>query len=338
MIRIAVDCMGGDNAPAEIVKGAVLAAADPGVECCLVGDPAALETALAKLKPAGERLSIIPATEVIGPAEAPVAAVRKKKDASLIVAINMVKDKRADAVLSAGNTGAFMAAALFILKRLPGVDRPALSPALPTRRPGKMVVLLDVGANVTATPDNLLQYGIMGSLYAEKILGVRPPRVGLLNVGTEDTKGNNLYQEAFARLQNSRLDFAGNVEARDIFSGEADVVICDGFTGNAVLKASEGLAEAIFGIMREEFAADWRAKIGAALLLPVLRKVRRRLDYTEYGGAPLLGVGGICIKSHGNSGAKAICNGIRVARQFVENNILTEIEKNISGQEGEKHG
>lgn len=338
MIRIAVDCMGGDNAPTEIIKGAVMAAADPAVECLLVGDQAAIEAELSRQPTAGRRLAVVPAAEAIGPAEAPVAAVRKKRDASLVVAVNLLRDRRAEAVLSAGNTGAFMTAALFTLKRLPGVDRPAFSPALPTRWADRTMVLLDVGANLNAAPVNLLQYGIMGSLYAERILGIRSPGVGLLNVGAEDTKGSNLYQEAFSRLKESNLRFVGNVEARDIFSGEADVVVCDGFTGNAVLKASEGLSEAIFAIMREEFVGGVRAKIGAALLYPVFKKIRNRLDYTEYGGAPLLGVDGICIKSHGNANAKVIRNGIRVAQQFVENNILAEIEKNISGQEGEKHG
>lgn len=338
MIRIAVDCMGGDNAPAEIVRGAALAVADTAMECILVGDPAAIEAELAGLPAAGRRLTVVPASDVIGSAEAPVAAVRKKKNSSLVVAVNLVRDKAADAVLSAGNTGAFMAASLFALKRLPGVDRPALSPALPTRIAGRMVILLDVGANLSPAPVNLLQYGIMGSLYAERIIGVRAPRIGLLNIGTEDTKGNNLYQEAYTRLRESRLRFIGNIEARDIFKGEADVIVCDGFTGNAVLKASEGLSETIFGILREEFAGGLRAKIGTALLLPVLRKIWHRLDYTEYGGAPLLGVDGVCIKSHGNSNAKVIRNGLLIAWRFVEHNILREIEKNISGQEGEDNG
>ncbi len=327
--------MGGDRAPGEIIKGAIGAAvAAAEVELLLVGDPAKIASELSRYRYPAKRVTVIPAGEVIGADEAPVGAVRRKKDASLNIAINQVKEGRADAVLSAGNTGAFMAAALFGLKRLPGIDRPALCMALPTRVAGQMVVLLDLGANVTATATNLAQFAVMGAIYAGKILGVIAPRVGLLNVGTEEIKGNSHIQEAYTNLKAGSLNFIGNVEARDIFDGGVDVVVCDGFAGNAVLKSSEGLAQAIFAIIREEIGSSWRFKLGALLLRPALRTVRSRLDYTEYGGAPFLGVNGICIKCHGNSDAKAFQTAVLASLRFVENNILQEIENNTLQQEG----
>jgi phosphate acyltransferase len=328
MIRIAIDAMGGDHAPAEIVRGAYLAQS-PEWEYILVGREDAIQSQLKQFRFTESSVAIVAAEEVIGSDEAPIQSLRRKKNASLPVAVDLVRKGEADAVLCAGNTGAFMASAVLALRTIPGIDRPALSPALPTVEKDRMVILLDVGANMDAEASHLQQYGIMGSLYAEKLLGITQPRVGLLNVGSESGKGSKIVQEAFTLLQNSGIHFAGNIEARDLFSATVDVVVCDGFVGNALLKSGEGLASAMFSMMRDEFSAGWREKLGVMLLRPALRKVRKRLDYTEYGGAPLLGVNGICIKSHGSSDAVAISNGIRTAGTLVRGRLLQDIQENM---------
>ncbi len=328
MIRIAIDAMGGDHAPAEIIRGAYLAQS-PKWQYILVGQEDAIASQLKQYNFRSGSVEIVSAGDVIGSDEAPVQALRRKKDASLPRAVDLVRRKEADAVLCAGNTGAFMAAAVLALRTIPGIARPALCPALPTVVPGRMVILLDVGANMDAEPEHLQQYGIMGSLYAQKLLGLTAPKVALLNVGSEAGKGSRKVQEAFMLLQRSGIHFVGNIEARDIFTAAADVVVCDGFVGNAVLKSGEGLASAMFTMMRDEFSAGWRSRLGVMLLRPALRKVRRRLDYTEYGGAPLLGVNGICIKSHGSSDAQAISNGIRTAATLVQGRLLEDIQENM---------
>lgn len=320
MLRIAIDAMGGDHAPDEIVAGAIAALqTNERLTVQLVGPEQRLGSLLGSLAAdIRERITIVPALEVITNEEAPAMAIRRKKNASIVVAARLVKDGQADGLLTAGSTGAFMATGLLILGRLPGVQRPALAPVLPTVD-GRGVVLLDVGANMDATPEQLLHYGIMGSIYAQQVLARPEPRVGLLNVGSEPGKGNELAKEAYSLLAAQPLNFIGNLEARDLLAGEADVVVTDGFVGNVVLKFMEGMAASLFAMLKEEFASDLRSKLGAGLLLPSLRRFKRKLDYAEYGGAPLLGVKAPMIKCHGSSNSKAIHNGVMQAISFIEN-------------------
>ena len=311
MIKIAVDAMGGDLAPGEIIKGAVDAAGViEDLKIFLVGKR---EKIAEKLEPLQnypkDRVIIVDAREVIAADEQAGMAVKKKKDSSLHVAMNLVKEQQAEAVVSAGNTGAFMAGALLIIGRIKGISRPALAPLIPTFN-GDRFMLLDVGANVDARPEHLLHYGIMGSIYVQKLLGKNLPEVGLLNIGTEEGKGNLLTREAFPLLKDSGLHFIGNIEARDLMDGAADVVVCDGFTGNIVLKTLEGVAGGIFSSLKKELNKNFKSKLGALMLMSGLKDMKKSLDYTEYGGAPLLGVKGICIKSHGSSNARTIKNAI----------------------------
>lgn len=331
MIRIALDAMGGDNAPLEIVEGGLQALAEQdSLKLLLVGNREILKKQLAGKKYNSERLEIVHAPEVITDDDSPVLAVRRKRNSSMIIALQLVTEKKADVAVSAGNTGALMAGSLLTCGRLPGIERPALTIIVPTFDGGG-VVLLDAGANMDAKPEHLLQYGLMGRIYAREILGKSAPRVALLNVGREEKKGNEQVKKAYQLCKEKLSGFAGNIEARDIMAGEADVVICDGFAGNIVLKTIEGVALGLFAALREEFTAGLRNKMGAVLLMPGLRKIRRKLDYAEYGGAPLLGVGEACIKCHGSSKAKAIRNAIITqAFPFAERNVNGIIEKEIA--------
>lgn len=324
-MKIAVDAMGGDYAPDEVVKGALEAALEFGQEVILVGDQERINQELAGQ--GGSLITVVHAPEVVDMCEAPAVAVRRKRNSSIVKATGLVKEGAADAVVSAGSTGAAMASALLGLGRIKGIDRPAIASILPSERGG--TVLLDVGANVDCKPQNLLQFGIMGYLYAEKILGISNPRVGLLSIGEEETKGNELTLSAFPLLREANINFVGNVEGRDIFRGTADVVVCDGFVGNVVLKAGEGMASALFHIMQEEVTKSWLAKMGTALTVSALRGCKRKLDYSEYGGAPLLGVNGVVIICHGSSTAKAIKNAIRCARESVENRLVSAIRTSM---------
>ena len=326
-MKLAIDAMGGDNAPTEIVKGAVMAAKDFSCEIILVGDENKIREVL-KTEKGWENLSLTihHAAEVIEMGEHPADAVRNKKNSSIVVATKMVKDGEADAVISAGSTGAAVAAAQLNLKRIHGIDRPAIATPFPTSK--GVTLMLDSGANVDSKPENLLQVGIMGSLYAEHVLGKKNPRVGLLNIGEEDTKGNEQVKEAYQLFKNSAtINFIGNAEGRDIPKGNFDIVACDGFVGNVVLKFGEGLAMTIFKLIKEEIdRGGLSAKIGALLLTPSLKNLAKRLDVTEYGGAPLLGVNGCCIISHGSSDAKSIYSAIRVAIEYVNGNVLEHIK------------
>ena len=324
--RVAVDAMGGDHAPREVVHGAVHAARDPGVEVILVGPTRTLQGELRGLG-ADRTVRIEEAPDVIGMAEAPAMALRRKRRASIPVAVDLIRRGEADAMVSAGNTGAVMAAALLGLGRIEGIDRPAIAAVLPTTL-GR-AILVDVGANVDCRPKHLLQFAVMGSVYAARVLGVPSPRVGVLSNGAEETKGNELVIRAAELLRASGLRFIGNVEGREFFDGTADVVVCDGFVGNVALKFGEGLALGIFTLLREELRRTMRVKIGAALSLPGFRAVRRRMDYAEYGGAPLLGVRGGCIIGHGSSNANAIKNAIRVAAEFSGGNVNRQIEEEL---------
>ncbi len=331
-VRVALDAMGGDNAPGEIVLGAVQAAREYGIGVYLVGREDAIRAELAKYDTQGLDLPIIHTDEAIEMDEHPATAVRRKKNASMTLALQLVRDGAAVGAVSAGNSGAMMAASLFTLKRVEGVDRPALGGVLPTR--DSVCLVIDMGANTDCKPEYLLQFALMGSSYMERIFAVPSPRVGLLSNGEEETKGNELVQQAHQLLKASAatlgLNFIGNVEGRDIPAGNADVVVCDGFVGNVVLKLSEGLAESLLGILRTQMTSSLPNKMAAAVLRPGLRKVFRRLDYAEYGGVPLLGVNGSAIISHGRSNAKAIKNAVRVARQTAETNVAGAIAEGLA--------
>lgn len=327
-MRIALDAMGGDYAPGEIIKGAVKAAqAYPRMEIILVGQSARINPLLANIL---KNISVLEASEVIGMDEHPAQAVRKKKDSSIVVATRLVKEKKADAVVSAGSTGAQMASALLGLGRVKGVERPGIATVLPTLAGGKLV--LDVGANPDAKPEHLLQYAQMGSIYAHHIMGIENPRIALLNIGTEESKGNALTQHAYPLLQASSLNFSGNIEGRDVPYGRADVVVCDGFVGNVVLKTAEGLAGALFELIKDKITSTPVRKLGALAVKPGLKEIARMMDYAEYGGSPLLGVNGISIVCHGSSKEKAIFNAIRVAGECAEAGLTELIAQEMTAQ------
>ena len=324
-MRIVIDAMGGDHAPEAVVKGAMLATkAHKDLTVVLVGDEA-------KIKPyltSAERIEIIHTTTVISGDDEPVKAVRRKKDASLVLMANEVKEQRADACISAGNTGALMSAGLFQVGRIKGIERPALSPTLPTIDQ-KGFVLLDVGANVEAKPKHLLQYGIMGSIYAEKVRGIKQPRVGLLNVGTEDNKGTELTKEAFQLLKQAPINFVGNVEARDLLSGVADVVVTDGFSGNIALKTVEGTAMNMFKMLKATFMSSLKTKLAAAVLKKDLKGLKDQLDYAEYGGAALFGLKAPVVKAHGSSNDRAIYSAIKQTMTMVEHRVSETIADTV---------
>ncbi len=334
VIRVALDAMGGDYAPAETVLGAVQAAREYGIGVELVGHEAALKAELAKHDTTGLELPIIHTDEVIAMDEHdPAKAVRAKKNASMNLALQRVKEGNAVAAVSAGNSGAMLAASMFILKRIEGVLRPALGGVLPTKYGVCLVV--DLGANAECRPEFLEQFALMGSIYMERIFHVNSPKVGVLANGEEEGKGNTLVQETHQLLKKNAqtlgLNFIGNVEGRDIPEGTADVVVCDGFVGNVVLKLSEGLAETLFGLIRAEMTRTLPNKLAAAILKPGLKNnISKKLDYAEYGGIPLLGINGVSIISHGRSNAKAIKNALRVARETHETNVVGSIADGLS--------
>jgi glycerol-3-phosphate acyltransferase PlsX len=318
---VALDAMGGDNAPGPIVAGAVQAARELGVGVLLVGPEPTVRAELARHPTAGLDLEIVPAEQVIGMDEHPAEAVRAKRRNSMTVALEQVRDGRAVAAVSAGNSGAMLAASLFTLRRVPGVDRPALGAVLPAQG-GRRTLVVDVGANTDSRPAYLVQFALMGSIYMERVFRVANPRVGLLSNGEEETKGDQLVQEAHRLLRAAAgpagLNFVGNVEGKDVNAGSVDVVVCDGFVGNVLLKVSEGVSKLILGSVREAIKSSPLTLLGGLLATPAFGKVRREFDYEEYGGVPLLGVNGVSIVSHGRSGAKAIKSAIRVARQAAE--------------------
>jgi phosphate acyltransferase len=329
-MKIAVDAMGGDYGPAVVVEGAVAAAREFGAELLLVGDKAAIEREVTRLGAESLPLAIRHASQVVSMAESPSQALRRKRDSSLRVAAQFVKEGEAAAFVSAGNTGAAMAIAMFVIGVLPGVDRPAIAAVLPNRR--RFTVLIDVGANVDPKPWHLLQFAVMGHVYSRDILGYDNPRVGLLSVGEEEGKGNELTREAYEQLKESSLNFVGNVEGRDIYNGHCDVVVTDGFTGNVALKISESLAETLGAMMKEELRRDVRSKLGAALALPAFARFKRRVDYTEMGGAPLLGIDGAAIICHGASPVKAIKNAVRVAGDWAKTGVNEHIKAALEAE------
>ncbi|MFO7318720.1 MAG: phosphate acyltransferase PlsX [Limnochordia bacterium] len=326
--RIAVDAMGGDHAPEAIVGGAVLAARELPVEILLVGEESRLKP-LAEASQAPANVSVVHASEVIAMDAHPVEAVRRQRDSSIVVAARLVKAGEADALVSAGSTGAAMACTFLEWGRIKGIDRPAISAVLPTL--DGACIMLDVGAQVDCHPRNLAQFAVMGSLYAQLVLGIERPRVGLLNNGEEEGKGCELVREAYPLLAGmDDLNFIGNVEGRDILAGKADVVVCDGFVGNVVLKFAEGMGAVIFDLLREAVSRSTRTRLGGLLLRPALKELWRKMDYTEYGGAPLLGVQGVCIISHGSSNEKAVKNAIRVACESAAEGVVGAIAARIT--------
>lgn len=332
-IRVALDAMGGDRGVAVTVEGAVLAARELGASVTLVGAEPEVRRHLDAFRWTSLPLAVRHAPEAVEMDESPSTALRRKKHSSIRIAMELVREGEADAFVSAGNTGAVMATALFVLGPLPGVERPAIAVMLPTL--AGHAVLLDAGANVDCKPRHLLQFAIMGHVYAREILGRPAPRLGLLSIGEEESKGNELTREAFKELEDEpALNFIGNVEGRDLFQGNADVVVCDGFTGNVALKIGESVAETLMALLQEELAKDLWGRAGALLAGAALRRLSRRVDPSEYGGAPLFGVDGVCIISHGRSSAKAIKNAIRVARECAANQVIDHVREGIAGSRG----
>jgi len=322
-MRIAVDAMGGDFAPAQIVRGAALAATEYGIDISLVGLPATVQPLL----DSHPRLQLVPCTQVIAMDEHPAQAVRSKPDSSMTVCARMCKDRRADGWISAGNSGAIMAAALFIQGRIRGVDRPALGSIVPTRN--DFAYFLDVGANVDSKPEYMVQFASMGSIYAREMLGRANPRVGLLSNGEEDGKGDELVKETSKRLKESLKGFVGNIEPKDIYGARADVIVADGFVGNVAIKMAEATAEFLFRNLREEIPKTMRGKLGGLLIRPGVRQLRARVDWREFGGAPLLGIDGVAVVAHGRSDARAIKNAIRVTRDAVQNQLVGKIRAEV---------
>lgn len=338
-MKIAVDAMGGDYAPKEIVLGAIEAVkAYDDLEVALVGDEKQIRDVLRQY--GGEkipRLSVVHASEVIDMSEHPAQAIRKKKDASIVVATRLVKEGKCDAIVAAGSTGAAVTAALFGLGRIKGIDRPCIATPIPSKK--GITVLLDSGANSNSKPKHLVEGAIMGSHYAKYILGIDKPMIGLLNIGEEASKGNELSQATYPLLQKLKtISFYGNVEGRDIPKGTVDVVVCDGFVGNVILKFGEGMALFIIRLVKDTIhQSGFIAKLGAIAVYPALKVLKKRLDFTEYGGAPLLGVDGSFIICHGSSKAKAIKNAIRIAGELVQQDVVGHIRASIEEEEVEQY-
>jgi glycerol-3-phosphate acyltransferase PlsX len=327
-VKIAVDAMGGDFAPAAVVEGALQAAREYQLPILLVGREEEVKPLLER-GGGSSHIELVHAPDVVEMHESPANAARRKRGSSLSICADLVRDGRAEAMFSAGNTGAAMAVATLRMGRIEGIDRPALAVLLPNR--GGLTVLLDAGANVDVQPLNLLQYAIMGSIYSRELLGVERPRVGLVNIGEEEGKGNELAREAFPLLQGAPIHFSGNVEGPDLFNGRVDVAVCDGFVGNVVLKVGEGAAEFLMHLIREEVEKQPLLKIPAALLRPAFRRIKRRTDYEERGAAPLLGVNGVCYIGHGRSHAAAVANAIRTSGEAVRHGIIDKIRRQIAG-------
>jgi glycerol-3-phosphate acyltransferase PlsX len=329
MITIAVDAMGGDHAPRPEVEGSVLAAQEYEVRVLLVGQPNVIRAELARHSRPTLPIEIVPASEVITMEDHPAQAFRRKKDSSVHVGARLVKDRVADGFVSAGNTGAVMTTAKFIMGTLPSVDRVALAAPFPNAK-GGVSVLLDVGANVDSKPEHLLQFGVMGEIYYRVTFGRRKPRVGLLSVGEEEIKGNELTRAVYDRLKALPVHFVGNVEGGDLFSGKVDVIVCDGFVGNIALKICEGLAMEIVKFLRKTYKSSFASQVGYLLSKSAMKGIRQKMDYSEYGGAPLLGVRGVCVIGHGRSNANAMKNAIRVAAGLARARINERIEQELS--------
>jgi len=326
-MKIALDAMGGDNAPFSTIKGAVTSLGEiKDLTVILVGEQKKIESELSKYTYDKNRIEILDAPEVISMDDDPVVAVKAKKGSSMNMALNCVKDKIADASVSAGNTGALITASQLTLKRIKGVLRPAIAAIFPDQKGGHMVVL-DVGATSDCKSEFLNQYAMMGSKYMEILFGIKNPKVGLLNIGTEEGKGNEITREAYALLSsNGKINFLGNIESSELFNGEIDVVVTDGFTGNMVLKTSEGIVKFVTGLLKNEIKNSLLGKLGALMLMPSLKNIKLKIDSSEHGGAIFLGLNGISIKAHGNSDFVAIKNAIKVANKFAQINFVDELK------------
>lgn len=327
-MRIVIDGMGGDNAPKSNVEGVVNAIKEYNVDLIITGDKKLLEEEFSKYEFDRSKLEIVNTTEIIENEDKPVKAIRSKKDSSMVVALNLVKEGRADAVISAGNTGALLAGGLFIVGRIKGIDRPCLCPAIPNVKRG-MTIIADGGANADCKPKNLVEFAAMSDIYARKVLGYENPKLALANVGIEEGKGNDLVKKSYEELKKLDLNFIGNIEARDVINAYTDIIVCDGFTGNILLKSAEGVAMSVMGLLKETFMSSTKGKMGALLLKEDLKKLKSFMDYSEYGGAPLLGVNGGVIKAHGSSNSLAIKNAIRQGIRFSEGNVIESIKEFI---------
>lgn len=328
-MKIAVDAFGGDNAPRAVVEGCISALKTyDDISITLCGDEQSIRNELAALEYDSTRVEIHHAPEVIGCDEQPTMAIRRKKNSSLVKAMELVRDKEAECVLSAGSTGAVLAGATFIVRRIDGIKRPALGVVFPAEK--GCVLVMDCGANVDCKPSYLMQFAVMASAYMKDVMGVENPRIGLLNNGAEAEKGNELTKSAYRLLESAPVNFVGNCEARDILSGQYDAVVCDGFAGNIVLKYTEGLSSTLISMLKGELMADTASKIGALLAKPAFRRFKKIMDYTEYGGAPLLGIDGGVVKAHGSSNAKAFAAAVGQARRFALGGINDSIREAIA--------
>jgi phosphate acyltransferase len=326
LVRISIDAMGGDNAPAEIIKGTLQAIEHfPDLQVVLVGREPVIKAHLPET--ISDRIKILHAEEVIETGEDPLSAIRKKKNSSMIMALDLLKKKEVDACVSAGSTGAFMSGALFGVGRIKGIQRPALAPILPTLT--GCAILIDCGANADCKPEFLVQFAQMGSIYMNKVMGVANPRVGLLNIGAEEEKGNAVYKEAHQLLKSAPLSFSGNVEGRDAFDGSVDVIVSDGFAGNIFLKTAEGVASFLFTMLKAELTSSLPRKLAAGVLKEGFHAVKKKMDYTEYGGALLLGIDGIAVKAHGSSNARSFESALKQAKTAVEKDVVGSIGQSL---------
>ncbi len=326
-MRIGMDAMGGDHAPMETVKGAIMALDAIEGQIVLFGYEDQIKEELKKYQYDKSRIEIVPTSQVVENEDKPVIAIKRKKDASMVVGLEQVRKGEIDAFISAGNTGALLAGGLLRVGRIRGVDRPALTTVFPTFK--GMFILADVGANAECKARNLLEFGIMGSIYAKDVLSIDNPKVGLVNIGTEEGKGTPMVNEAYQLLKESDLNFIGNVEARDIPEKQADVLVCDGFTGNVILKLTEGVAKSFMGEIKGIFMSNLLSKLSALVMKKNLKSLKTKMDYTEYGGAPLLGVKAPIVKAHGSSNGKAFMNAIKYAEKYVSNNIIEKISAQV---------
>ncbi len=331
-MRVIIDAMGGDNAPVETVKGCVMAANELDVEIILVGKEKVLEEQLKNYKYPQDKISIVNAEEVITNDDTPTKAIRQKMGSSMVIGFKMLKKKEGEAFVSAGNTGAILSGALLKIGRIKGIDRPALTPIIPTNK--GCSILVDAGANTVCKPLNLLQFGIMGSVYMKKVMDISSPKVGLINVGTEEGKGPDLIKASFSMLKGSPINFIGNIEAREIPDGNVDVIVCDGFVGNVILKFMEGMGIAFYSNIKKIFTRNLFSYLGALMVKKGLKEFKKKMDYTEHGGAPLLGIDGVVIKAHGSSNAKSFYYSIAQAKKFAESGVINEIKEylNIEGE------
>lgn len=327
-MKIIVDTMGGDRGPIEIIKGALDAIDEYGIDVILVGDQILLESELKKTSYPKDKVEIIDAKDVITNEDDPSMAIRRKKDSSMIVGAKALVEGLGDGFISTGNTGALLATGIFVVKRIEGIDRAALSVLYPTLK--GFSLLLDAGANVDCKPEYLYQFALMGSIYMENVMNIKSPTIGLLNIGVEKGKGNQLVKDTYEILEKSDLNFIGNIEGRELPSGAADIIVADGFAGNIALKLTEGMAISIFSILKDELTKNVKSKLGALLLGPGLRSIKNKMDYREYGGAPLLGTNKPIVKAHGSSDALAIKNGINQLKKFIDGDVINIIKNNIS--------